>query len=91
MNIQTMLKVSVCFNSVLIFIVLYGISSGIVTHLSEEIKVIVFLLGVATFVQYCYIENNDVIWLVCCWYIEFKEIFMYVLECFGDKLGLGDK
>ena len=38
MNIQTMLKVSVCFNSVLIFIVLYGISSGIVTHLSEEIK-----------------------------------------------------
>ena len=58
MNIQTMLKVSVCFNSVLMFIVLYGISSGIVTHLSEEIKVIVFLLGVATFVQYCYIEKK---------------------------------
>ena len=58
MNIQTMLKVSVCFNSVLIFIVLYGISSGIVTHLPEEIKVVVFLIGVATFVQYCYIEKK---------------------------------
>lgn len=39
----------------------------------------------------CFIENKGVIWLVCCWYIDLKEIFMYVLECFGDQLGLGDK
>ncbi len=37
----------------------------------------------------CFIENKGVIWLLCCWYIEFKEVFMYVLECFGDNVGLG--